>query len=194
MLKIKANQISLNNVIYYTGDVYSSHHEVIKIIIKSIKFGNTDDVIKINDTFWLNKCKGEEYYYNNRLTFSENKANRIVNEYIKQQQKRKLKYEKCQEIKRQYDQQIVDNNLREKYIDKYIMINRNNEWQKTRVKDIYATNKGIYLEPYIDGHVCKLSREGNTWKMWSELEELEIQKKKLEKRISDLKLAEKVEK
>lgn len=192
MLKIKANQISLNDIIYDTGDIYSSHHEVTKIIVRSINFRefDEDNVIVINDTYWLYKCKDEECYYNNRLTFSENKANRIVDEYIKQQQKRKEKYEKEKVIKEQYDKQIIDNKLREKYIDKPIMINRHNEWEKTKVKEIYATNKGIYLRPYLDGHLCKLSREGKTWKMWSELEELEIQKQKLEKRINELKSVE----
>ena len=28
------------------------------------------------------------------------------------------------------------------------MIKRHNEWEKTKVKEIYATNKGIYLRPY----------------------------------------------
>lgn len=78
------------------------------------------------------------------------------------------------------------------------MINQHNDWEKTKVKEIYATNKGIYLRPYLAGHLCKLSREGHTWKMWSELEELEIQKQKIEERINKLKsikedLTEKVE-
>lgn len=65
-------------------------------------------------------------------------------------------------------------------------------WVKTKCQKVYATNKGIYLDVNFYGHICKLSREGNTWKMWSELEELETQKQMLEKRISDLKSAEKV--
>lgn len=105
----------------------------------------------------------------------------------KLQEKRKAKYEKEKLIKEQYDKQIIDNKLKEKYIDKPIMINRYNEWEKTKVKEIYATNKGIYLRPYLDGHICKLSREGHTWKMWSELEELETQKQELERRIKEIK-------
>ena len=189
MLKIKENQLLLGSIIYDTGNQYDSVHIVNKI--KIYKLCIDKDHIIINDYHYLYK-KEDGYYYNSRYYFSENKANKVINNYIEMQEKRKLKYEKKQEIKRQYDQQIIDNKLREKYIDKPIMINRHNEWEKTKVKEIYATNKGIYLRPYLDGHICKLSREGNTWKMWSELEELEIQKEKLEKRINDLKSVEKV--
>ena len=180
MLKIKENQLLLGSIIYDTGNQYDSVHIVDKI--KIYKLCIDKDYIIINNYHYLYK-REDGYYHSSRYYFSENKANKV---------KRKAKYEKQQEIKKQYDQQIIDNKLKEKYIDKYIMINRHNEWEKTKVKEIYATNKGIYLRPYLDGHLCKLSREGNTWKMWSELEELEMQKEKLEKRISDLKSVEKV--
>lgn len=183
MLKIKENQLSLGDVIYDTGNQYDSVHTINKIIVYKLYIDK--DYITINDHYFLHKCE-DGYYYNSQYYFSESKANKVINNYIEMQEKRKLKYEKQQEIKKQYEQQIVDNKLRKKYIDKIIMINRHNEWEKTKVKDIYATNKGIYLIPCLDGHICKLSREGNTWKIWSELEELEIQKKKLEKRIKEL--------
>lgn len=189
MIKVKENQLLLGSIIYDTGNQYDTVHKINKIEIYKLCIDK--DRIVINDYHCLYK-REDGYYYSSRYCFSENKANKVINNYIEMQEKRKLKYEKEQKIKRQYDQQIIDNKLKEKYIDKPIMINRHNEWQKTKVKEIYATNKGIYLIPYLDGHICKLSREGNTWKMWSELEELEIQKEKLEKRISDLKSLEKV--
>lgn len=189
MLKIKENQLLLGSIIYDTGNQYDSVHIVNKIEIYKLCIDK--DHIIINDYHYLYK-REDGYYYSSRYYFSENKANKVINNYIEMQEKRKAKYEKEKIIKEQYDKQIIDNKLREKYIDKPIMIKRNNEWKKTKVKEIYATNKGIYLRPYSDGHICKLSREGHTWKMWSELEELEIQKEKLEKRISDLKSVEKV--
>lgn len=189
MLKIKENQLLLGDVIYDTGNQYDSIHIVNKI--KIYKLCINKDYIVINDHYYLHK-REDGYYYNSQYYISEKKANNVINNYIEMQKKRKAKYEKEQERKKQYDQQIIDNKLKEKYIDELIMINRHNEWEKTRVKEIYATNKGIYLRPYLDGHICKLSREGNTWKEWSELEELEIQKKKLEKRINELKSVEKV--
>lgn len=189
MLKIKENQLLLGDVIYDTGNQYDSIHIVNKI--KIYKLCIDKDYIVINDHYYLHK-REDGYYYNLQYYISEKKANNVINNYIEMQKKRKAKYEKEQERKKQYDQQIIDNKLKEKYIDELIMINRHNEWEKTRVKEIYATNKGIYLRPYLDGHICKLSREGNTWKEWSELEELEIQKKKLEKRINELKSVEKV--
>lgn len=188
MIKVKENQLLLGSTIYDTGSQYDSAHVVNKIEIYKLCIDK--DCITINDCHNLWK-REDGYYSNSRYYFSESKANKVINTYIEQQEKRKLKYEKEREIKKQYDQQIIDNKLREKYIDKFILVNRHNEWEKTKVKDIYTTNKGIYLIPRIDGHICKLSREGHTWKMWSELEELEIQKEKLEKRINDLKLAEK---
>lgn len=183
-MEIKPNQLSLNDVIYYTGNQYDSVHEVKKITIYSLYIDK--DYIKINDYYYLHS-RENGHYYSSALYFSEKKATNVINNYIEMQEKRKAKYEKEKVIKEQYDKQIVDNKLREKYIDKPIMINRHNEWQKTKVKEIYATNKGIYLRPYLDGHICKLSREGHTWKMWSELEELEIQKQKLERRIKEIK-------
>lgn len=183
-MEIKSNQLLLNDVIYYTGSQYDSIHEVTKITINKLYIDK--DYIKINDYYYL-YSRENGYYYSSNLYFSEKKATNVINNYIEMQEKRKAKYEKEKEIKEQYDKQIVDNKLREKYIDKPIMINRHNEWEKTKVKEIYSTNKGIYLRPYLDGHICKLSREGHTWKMWSELEELETQKQKLEKRIKEIK-------
>ena len=183
-MEIKPNQLSLNDVIYYTGSQYDSRHEVTKITIHKLCIDK--DYIEINDYYYLHS-RENGYYYSPSLYFSEKKATNVINNYIEMQEKRKAKYEKEKVIKEQYDKQIIDNKLKEKYIDKPIMINRHNEWQKTKVKEIYATNKGIYLRPYSDGHICKLSREGHTWKMWSELEELEIQKQKLEKRIKEIK-------
>ena len=183
-MEIKCNQLSLNDVIYYTGCQYDSTHEVKKIII--YKLCIEKNYIKINDFYYLHSGVNG-YYYSSSLYFSEKKATNVVNNYIEMQEKRKAKYEKEKVIKEQFDKQIIDNKLKEKYIDKPIMINQNNEWKKTKVKEIYATNKGIYLRPYLDGHICKLSREGNTWKMWSELEELEVQKQKLEERIKEIK-------
>ena len=105
--------------------------------------------------------------------------------------KRKEKYAKEKEIEEKYKQQIIDDKLEEKYIGKPIMINRGKDgWVKTKCKEVYATNSGIYLHVDFYGHICKLSREGNTWKMWSELEELEEEKNKLEKRIKELKEGE----
>ena len=183
-MEIKSNQLLLNDVIYYTGNQYASRHEVTKITIYKLYIDK--DYIKINDYYYLHS-RENGYYYSSNLYFSEKKATNVINNYIEMQEKRKAKYEKEKVIKEQYDKQIVDNKLREKYIDKPIMIKRHNGWEKTKVKEIYATNKGIYLTPYSDGHICKLSREGHTWKMWSELEELETQKQKLEKRIKEIK-------
>jgi hypothetical protein len=185
MLKIKKNQLSLGSIIYDTGYEYSSYHELKKVVVNSLKLD--DAGIYINDYYRLYYDGSEDYYWNRTLYFSENKANKVIKEYTLREERRKLKYEKEKAIQEQYKQQIIDNKLKEKYIDKPIMIKRHSEWQKTKVKEIYATNKGIYLRPYLDGHICKLSREGNTWKMWSELEELEIQKEKIEKRINELK-------
>lgn len=183
-MEIKSNQLLLNDVIYYTGNQYDSKHEVTKITIYKLYIDK--DYIKINDYYYLHS-RENGYYYSSNLYFSEKKATNVVNNYIEMQEKRKAKYEKEKVIKEQYDKQIIDNKLREKYIDKPIMIKRHNEWEKTKVKEIYATNKGIYLRPYLDGHICKLSREGHTWKMWSELEELETQKQELERRIKEIK-------
>ena len=185
MIKVKANQLSLNDILYDTGSSYSSHHELKKVVVNSLKLD--DAGIYINDYYRLYYNASEDYYYGYELFFGEKKATNVVNEYIKQQNKRKEKYEKEKAIVKQYEQQIIDNKLKEKYIDKPIMIKQHSEWKKTKVKEIYATNKGIYLMPYEDGHICKLSREGNTWKMWSELEELEMKKQMLEKRINELK-------
>ena len=67
------------------------------------------------------------------------------------------------------------------------MLNRGEDgWVKTKCKEVWALETGIYLIPNFNGHICKLSREGKTWKMWSELEELEEEKKKLEERIKAL--------
>lgn len=183
-MEIKSNQLLLNDVIYYTGNQYDSKHEVTKITIYNLYIDK--DYIKINDYYYLHS-RENGYYYSSNLYFSEKKATNVINNYIEMQEKRKAKYEKEKIIKEQYDKQIIDNKLREKYIDKLIMIKRHNEWEKTKVKEIYATNKGIYLRPYSDGHICKLSREGHTWKMWSELEELETQKQELERRIKEIK-------
>lgn len=183
-MEIKSNQLLLNDVIYYTGNQYDTKHEVTKITIYKLYIDK--DYIKINDYYYLHS-RENGYYYSSNLYFSEKKATNVINNYIEMQEKRKAKYEKEKVIKEQYYKQIVDNKLREKYIDKPIMIKQNNEWKKTKVKEIYATNKGIYLRPYLDGHICKLSREGHTWKMWSELEELETQKQELEKRIKEIK-------
>ena len=183
-MEIKSNQLSLNDVIYYTGNQYDSKHEVTKITIYKLYIDK--DYLKTNDYYYLHS-RENGYYYSSNLYFSEKKATNVINNYIEMQEKRKAKYEKEKAIKEQYDKQIIDNKLKEKYIDKPIMIKRNNEWEKTKVKEIYATNKGIYLGPYSDGHICKLSREGHTWKMWSELEELETQKQELEKRIKEIK-------
>ena len=184
IMEIKSNQLLLNDVIYYTGNQYDSKHEVTKITIYKLYIDK--DYIKINDYYYLHS-RENGYYYSSNLYFSEKKATNVINNYIEMQEKRKAKYEKEKVIKEQYEKQIIDNKLKEKYIDKPIMINRHNEWQKTKVKEIYATNKGIYLRPYLDGHICKLSREGHTWKMWSELEELETQKQELERRIKEIK-------
>lgn len=183
-MEIKCNQLSLNDVIYYTGNQYDSVYEVKKITIYKLYIDK--DYIKINDYYYLHSRENGCYYSSN-LYFSEKKATNVINNYIEMQEKRKAKYEKEKVIKERYDKQIIDNKLKEKYIDKPIMINQNNEWKKTKVKEIYATNKGIYLRPYLDGHICKLSREGHTWKMWSELEELETQKQELERRIKEIK-------
>lgn len=185
MIKVKANQLSLNDILYDTGSVYSSHHELKKVVVNSLKLD--DAGIYINDYYRLYYNASEDYYFNVTLYFSENKANKVIKEYTLIEERRKLKYEKEKAIEKQYEQQIIDNKLKEKYIDKPIMIKQHSEWKKTKVKEIYATNKGIYLMPYVDGHICKLSREGNTWKMWSELEELETKKQMLEKRINELK-------
>ena len=133
----------------------------------------------------------EDYYYNGALYFSEKKATNVVNEYIRQQNKRKEKYAKEEKIEEKYKRQIIDEKLEEKYIDKPIMINRGEDgWVKTKGKEVFATENGIYIRPGFCGHICKLTREGKTWKMWSELEELEEEKKKLEKRINELKSVE----
>lgn len=188
MIKVKENQLSLNDVLYDTGDLYSSHHELKKVVIQSLKL--EEGRIVINNYYWLYKIANnsiEDYYYNRELYFSEKKATNVVNDYIKRENKRKEKYEKEKQLKEKYKQQIIDEKLEEKYVDKPIMINRGEDgWVKTTCKEVYATDSGIYLRPNYNGHICKLSREGNTWKMWSELEELEEQKRKLEERIEIL--------
>lgn len=189
MIKVKENQLSLNDVLYDTGDLYSSHHEVKKVVIWSLISG--DSRIEINNNYYLYKMSNNsvgDYYYNNTLFFSEKKATNVVNDYIRQQNKRKEKYEKEKEREEKYKQQIIDEKLEEKYVGKLIMLNRGEDgWVKTRCKEVCAWETGIYLIPNFNGHICKLSREGKTWKMWSELEELEEEKKKLEERINALK-------
>ena len=192
MIKVKPNKLSLNDVLYDTGDLYSSHHELKKVVIQSLKL--EEDRIIINNNYWLYKIENnstEDYYYNRTLYFSEKKATNVVNDYIKQQNKREEKYKKEKELEEKYKQQIIDEKLEEKYIDKPIMIYRGEDgWVKTKGKEVFATENGIYINPYFHGHLCKLSREGSTWKMWSELEELEEQKRKLEERIKTLKEGE----
>lgn len=189
MIKVKANQLSLNDVLYDTGDLYSSHHEVKKIVIRLLKL--EEGKIVINDYYWLYKIvnnSAEDYYYNSTLYFSEKKAVNVINDYIRQQNKRKEKYEKEKYEKEKYKQQIIDDKLEEKYVGKPIMINRGEDgWIKTKCKEVCAWETGIYLIPDFNGHICKLSREGKTWKMWNELEELEEEKRKLDERIKILK-------
>lgn len=186
MIKVKLNQLSLNDVIYDTGDRYACHHELKKIVVKSLKLDDTG--LYINDYYRLYHNANEDYYYSYELFFSEKKATNVVNNYIEQQNRRKERYVKEKEIEEKYKQQIIDDKLEEKYIGKPIMINRGEDgWVKTKGKEVFATESGIYIRLDFCGHICKLSREGNTWKMWSELEELEEEKKKLEKRIKELK-------
>jgi hypothetical protein len=186
MIKVKVNQLSLNDVLYDAGDIYACHHELKKIVIKHLELN--DAGIVINNYYRLFYNANEDYYFKNNLFFSEKKATNVVNEYIKQQNRRKEKYAKEKEIEEKYKQQIIDNKLEEKYVGKPIMINRGKDgWVKTKGKEVYATDSGIYLNVDFYGHICKLSREGKTWKMWSELEELETQKQMLEKRINELK-------
>lgn len=189
MLKIKINKISLNDVIYDVGNVYSSHCELEKVIVKSLELNN--DCIVINNHYSLFYCANGDYYYShNNLYFSEKKATNVINDFIRQQNKRKEKYEKEKELQEKNKKRIIDEKLEEKYIGKPIMIYQENEWRKTKGKELFATEKDIYIVPYFNGHLCKLSREGKTWKMWSELEELEEEKKKLERRIKELKSIE----
>lgn len=186
MIKVKLNQLSLNDVIYDTGNRYDCHHELKKIVVKSLKLG--DIGLYINDYYRLYHNANEDYYYSYELFFSEKKATNVVNNYIEQQNKRKEKYAKEKEIEEKYKQQIIDDKLEEKYVGKPIMLYRGKDgWIKTICKEVRAWKTGIYLVPNFNGHICKLSREGNTWKMWSELEELEEEKRKLEKRIKELK-------
>lgn len=186
MIKVKLNQLSLNDVLYDSGDRYACHHELKKIIVKSLKLD--DAGLYINDYYRLFYNANKDYYYNYELFFSEKKATNVVNEYIKQQNKRKEKYAKEKEIEEKYKQKIIDDKLEKKYIGKSIMLNRGKDgWIKAKCEGVYATNNGIYLDVNNYGHICKLSREGKTWKMWSELEELETQKQMLEKRINELK-------
>lgn len=190
MIKIKENQISLNDIIYYTGNPYSTNREVTKVVVKSIILDEKYNNIEINSdyNYRLHKSCNDGFYYNNDLFFSEKKANNVINNHKMLQEKQKARYKKKQEIEEKYKQQIVDDKLEEKYIDKQIMINRGEDgWIKTKVKEVYATENGIYIRPSFCGHLCKLSREGKTWKMWSELEELEEQKRKLEEKIKILK-------
>lgn len=185
MIKIKENQLSLNDVLYDAGDLYSSHHEVKKVIVKSLELNG--GTISINNYYRLYYIENEGYFSSfDNLYFSEKKATNVVDNYILQEQQRKRKYEKEEEKKEKNKKRIIDEKLEAKYINVPIMIYRENEWVKTKVKEIFATDVDIYLVPYIDGHLCKLSREGKTWKMWSELEELEEQKRKLEERIEIL--------
>lgn len=188
MLKTKINQISLNDVIYDVGNVYSSHHELKKIVVKSLKLD--DAGLYINDYYRLYHNASEDYYYSYKLYFSEKKATNVINDFIRQQNKRKEKYEKEKELQEKNKKRIIDEKLEEKYIGKPIMIYQENEWRKTKGIELFATEKDIYIVPYLKGHLCKLSREGKTWKMWSELEELEEEKKKLERRIKELKSIE----
>lgn len=186
MIKVKLNQLSLNDILYDAGDRYACHHQLKEIVIKSLKLDDTG--LYINDYYRLYYNANENYYYNYELFFSKKKATNVVNNYIEQQNKRKEKYAKEDKLEKKYKQQIIDEKLEEKYIDKPIMINRGEDgWVKTKCKEVYATENGIYLIPKFDGHICKLSREGRTWKMWSELEELETRKQMLEKRINELK-------
>ena len=186
MIKVKLNRLSLNDVIYDTGNRYACHHELKKIVVKSLKLD--DAGLYINDYYRLYHNANEDYYYGYELFFSEKKATNVVNNYIEQQNKRKEKYVKEKEIEEKYKQQIIDDKLEEKYVGKPIMLYRGKDgWIKTKCKEVCAWGTGIYLVPNFDGHICKLSREGNTWKMWSELEELEEEKRKLEKRIKELK-------
>lgn len=104
--------------------------------------------------------------------------------------KRKDKQEDIQ--KQRYEDIIKKENLEEKYINKSIMIFQNNDWAKTTIKRIFATHNDIYLVPKLEGHICKISREGKTWKWWSELEELETQKIELENKIKKLKESKEV--
>ena len=191
MIKVKLNKLSLNDVLYDTGDRYACHHELKEIVIKSLKLDNNG--LYINDYYRLYHNANEDYYYSYELFFSKKKATNVVNDYIRQQNKRKEKYAKEKEIEEKYKQQIIDDKLEEKYVGKFIMLYRGKDgWIKTKCKEVCAWETGIYLIPNFDGHICKLSREGNTWKMWSELEELKKKKKELERRINDLKSVEKV--
>lgn len=187
-MKITTNQIMLNDVLYYTGDRYAHYEKVKRIDVKKIEINDNGNLV-INGYYYL--YNRNNLYQNEELYFSEKKANNVVNNWIEINNKSKEKY-KNQDIKEQeYKDLIIKEKLEEKYINKPIMIYQENEWRKTIVKSLYATHRGIYLVPKKDGHVCKLSKEEKTWKWWSELEELETQKKLLEEKIKILKEVEK---
>lgn len=183
MIKVKLNRLSLNDVIYDTGDRYACCHELKKIVVKSLKLDDTG--LYINDYYRLYHNENEDYYYGYELFFSEKKATNVVNDYIRQQNKRKERYKKEEEIKRRYENKIIYEKLEEKYVGKPIMLYRGKDgWIKTKCKEVCAWEKGIYLVPDFNGHICKLSREGKTWKMWSELEELEEENERLKSQIN----------
>lgn len=183
-MKVLANQIKLNDILYYVGSRYDSNKEVKKIDVKKIEINDNGNLV-INSYYYLyNK---DNYFINESIYFSEKKANNVIKNWIEISDKAKEKY-KEQDVKEQeYKEFIINEKLEEKYINKNIMIFREHEWVKTPIKRIYATHNDIYLVPKLDGHICKMSREGKTWKWWSELEELETQKKVLEEKINKLK-------
>ena len=181
-MRITADQIKINDIIFGVGYRYDSNKTVTKIIVTKLELNK--DLI-INDHYYL--YNRGEYFENNNIFFSEKKANNVITNWIEISNKTKEKYKK-QDIQRQkYEDIIKNDNLEEKYINKNIMIFRDHKWIKTSVKRIYATHNDIYLVPKLDGHICKMSRESKTWKWWSEIEELEMQKIELENKIKQLK-------
>lgn len=182
-MKIKAEQLKINDIIYYVNDTYIYVPQVSEIVINKIELKEKNLIIN-NYTWFYGRG---DYFENTQCFFSKNKANRVLESNKMIIEKRKEKYKKMEEKKKQFEEYIEKEKLNEKYLNKPIMINRCHEWTKTYVKKIYATDKGIYMFPKIDGHICKLSKEGKTWKWWSELEELETKKKELEDKIKKLK-------
>ena len=182
--KIKPQNIKLKDIIY-SVDLLSYDPKYVSHTVTGIMLSKENDYhIYMDFSETLESFNKNKFYY----TYSEIKAERVVNTLKKLIEKKEKRLKHKQSIKLENDKKLKF--AEKKYLDKEIMIKSSSDsWIKARVWEVKSSyKKDVYCLitiPKGSGHYST-SKEGKSWYFFSKEAELKKQIEILQDQLKKL--------
>lgn len=129
-------------------------------------------------------------YWNDFTTLSKAKAEKLSKLWAEQRKRRDIK---LSDSRAKYKFMVSELPKLNHLIGKPVLVKHGEDnWVKTTIREFLVVERAslnhqiAFRAKGITGNEYLLSREGNNWRYWIELDELELEKKKLQARIDEI--------